>query len=81
MAGAGSAHTNAETGGISNLPGLAPPRNATTWHRAGARVALANGDLTASQFVSVMNAIAGWEQAQINVARDTLKNSGDYAPA
>jgi hypothetical protein len=77
-----SAHKSAEAGGITFNTGatVAPPGNSTTWSRASARVALANGSITQSQFVTVMQSITGWEQTQIDNARDTLRATGDTLP-
>jgi hypothetical protein len=79
-------HTNAEHAGISlaagqNLPGAPTlPGNATAWSRDVARAALANGTITQSQFVTAMQAIAGWEQAQNSLAKATLRAGGDLNP-
>lgn len=77
-----TAHASATTGGITFNTGatVAPARNATTWSVASAKAAFANGDITASQYFSVLNAIEGWRQSQIQSARDTLRSTGDLAP-
>jgi hypothetical protein len=77
-----SNHASAELGGISFGTGatVATVRNASTWSRASARAALANSDIMQSQFVSLMGAIAGWEQAQNSNAKATLRNNSDYFP-
>jgi hypothetical protein len=74
-------HTNAEIGGISNLPGASAPGNAASWSRAVARAALANGTITQATFVERMQAIAGWEQAQGSLNKATLRAAGDVGPA
>jgi hypothetical protein len=71
-------HASAEIGGITFNTGAMPPGNATTWSRASARSALANGALTQSQFTTLMQQISGWEQAQNSLAKATLRNGGDY---
>jgi hypothetical protein len=38
------------------------------------------GDITQSQFVSLMQAISGWEEAQNSNAKATLRNGGDSFP-
>jgi hypothetical protein len=82
-AAAGTAHGSAETGGITFNTGatVAPTGNMTTWSRASAKAALVSGAITQPQFVSVMLAIAMWEQEQISAAKSTLRASGDLAPA
>jgi hypothetical protein len=54
--------------------------NASTWSRASARVALANADITQAQYVALMQAISGWEQAQNSLAKATPLNGGDSFP-
>jgi hypothetical protein len=73
-------HTNAEVGGISNLPGASPPGNATAWSRTVARAALASGVISQATFVERMQAIAGWEQAQGSLNKATLRATGDLNP-
>jgi hypothetical protein len=82
-AAAGTAHTSAEAGGITPNTGatVTPPGNATAWSRASAKAALAAGSITAAQFVAVMNWINIWEQEQISLAKQTLRGTGDLAPA
>ena len=77
-----SNHASAEVGGITFGTGatVATVRNASTWSRASARVALANGDITQSQFVYLMQSISGWEQSQNSLAKATLRNTGDTLP-
>jgi hypothetical protein len=73
-----SNHVSAETGGITFNTGatVTLPGNQTTWSRASAGVALANGQITQSQFVSVIGAIATWEQAQNGAAYDSIRGTG-----
>jgi hypothetical protein len=68
-------HASAEVGGITFCTSatVATVRNQSTWSRASARVALANGDITAAQFVYLMQSISGWEQAQNSSAKATLR--------
>jgi hypothetical protein len=73
-------HTNAEHAGVSGLPGASPPGNAASWSRDVARAALVAGTLKQSDFITAMNQLAGWEQAQNSLAKATLRNSGDNAP-
>jgi hypothetical protein len=75
-------HGSAEVGGITFGTGatVATVRNQTTWSRASARVALANGDITAAQFTYLMQSISGWEQSQNSLAKATLRNTGDTLP-
>jgi hypothetical protein len=76
-------HVSAETAGIAFNTGatVAPPGNATTWSRVSARAALASGAISQSQFVTVMGAISGWEQAQNGSAKSVLRATGDVGPA
>jgi hypothetical protein len=76
---ADTAHTSAEFAGITFNTGatVAPVGNMTTWSRQSAKAALAGGAITQAQFVSVMGAIATWEQTQVNNARATLQATGD----
>jgi hypothetical protein len=78
-AAAGTAHSSAEVAGITFNTGatVSPVGNMTTWSRASAKAALASGAITQAQFVSIMQAIATWEQAQVNNARATLAATGD----
>jgi hypothetical protein len=79
----GTAHASAEFGGFtpSSLATVAPAQNSTTWSRQSARVALANGTITQSQFVAVMQWITMTEQETVSAAKSVLRNSGDLAPA
>jgi hypothetical protein len=74
-----SNHASAEVGGITFGTG-ATVRNQTTWSRASAKAALANADITQSQFISLMQAISSWEEAQNGNAKATLRNGGDSFP-
>ena len=63
-----------ETGGVSGLPGVpSPVGNATTWSRASATTALANGSITQGQYNSVMKALEVYKQTQVDNARDALR--------
>ena len=77
-----SNHASAEVGGIAFNTGatVATVRNQSTWSRVSAKAALANADITQAQFVSLMQSISGWEQAQNSSAKATLRNSGDNFP-
>jgi len=71
-----SAFTEATTGGISNLS-IATVDNQTTWSLQNAAVERNNGTITQAQYVAIVNAIAAWEQSQIQAAKDTLRSTGD----
>ena len=75
-----SNHNNAEHAGVSSLPGVSAPGNATTWSCDVARAALASGAITQSQFIAAMAALAGWEESQNSLAKSTLRATGDVNP-
>jgi len=77
-----SNHASAEVGGITFSAGatVATVRNQTTWSRVSAKAAVANGDITQSQFVYLMQTISSWEEGQNSNAKATLRNSGDNFP-
>jgi hypothetical protein len=62
-----TAHTNAETGGITFPDG-------TVTSRAAAKAAYAAGG-TYATYVATMNKIATWEQTQVDAARDGLRGT------
>jgi hypothetical protein len=66
-----TAHNTAVFGGVTPNTGatVAPAGNMTTWSRASAESARAAGTITQSQYVSVMNYLATWEETQIGNAR------------
>jgi hypothetical protein len=80
---AATAHASAEFAGITpnTAATVTPVGNMTTWSRSNAKAALASGAITQSQFVSVLQFIATWEQEQKSAALSVLRASGDLAPA
>lgn len=71
-------HTAVEFGGVSFNTGATVPAigNSTTWSRNSARAALAEGLITQSQYNAIWNALACYEQTQVDAARDTLRGTG-----
>lgn len=59
---------------------VAPVRNNTTWSYASAKAAFAAGDITVSQYFNVLNFLENWRQNQIEVAKATLRSTGDLFP-
>jgi hypothetical protein len=78
----GTAHSSVEFSGVTpnTAATVAVPGNGTTWSRQTARVALANGGITQSQYVAVMAWLSMQEQELISAAKSVLRNSGDTAP-
>jgi hypothetical protein len=72
-----SAHTAAETGGVSGLAGVpSPPGNSTTWSRTSARAALAAGQIDQRGYNLILNALENYEATSYQSARDTEGSSG-----
>lgn len=80
ISSAKTVHTNAEVAGVTPSTGatVTPPGNATTWSRYSANSALAAGTITFSQWISVRNYLANYEQEQCSGLRDTNSLSGTY---
>jgi hypothetical protein len=79
---AATAHTTASFGGVTPSTGATVATlNSGTWARASAEAARASAAITQSQYISVMNFLANYEQVQIQNAKDVLRGTGDNAPA
>jgi len=82
-----AAETAARNGGVTFNSGAvpavsnyAPLTNGTvTWSIASAQSALSAGAISQGQYNSIVRAIEGWRQEQINMAKDTLGRSTGYA--
>jgi hypothetical protein len=73
-----TAHTNAESGGVTFGTGAVPSvgNMGTTWSRSTARTAYGNGTINQTQFIEIMNALAVYEQTQNQAARDAEGSTG-----